>query len=154
MKCGKALFALRTSIIKDYIQHVHHLDSPKQVCETLERLFTQKNTMRLQVLENKLARMVQGNLSISKYFVKVKIYAIKYQSWMRRSLLVSHAYDAISFMVWGKSSCYSYHLYKGGQIIHPSLIWRISFRIKMLWWNRCPTIHNLKKITFFILEIM
>lgn len=63
---------MRTSIRKDYIKHVRDLVSPKQVWETLERLFTQKNAMRLQVLENELAGMVQGNLSISEYFVKVK----------------------------------------------------------------------------------
>ena len=28
--------------------------------------------MRLQFLENELARMIQGNLSIPEYFVKVK----------------------------------------------------------------------------------
>ena len=47
IKCGKALFALRTSISKEYIEHVRDEKSPKQVWETLERLFTQKNTMRL-----------------------------------------------------------------------------------------------------------
>ena len=72
IKCKKALFALRTSISKEYIQHVRDMNSPKEVWETLERLFTQKNTMRLQFLENKLAGMIQGNLSIPEYFVKIK----------------------------------------------------------------------------------
>ncbi|KAJ6832875.1 uncharacterized protein M6B38_342070 [Iris pallida] len=72
IKCGKALFALRTSISKEYIEHVRNELTPKQVWETLERLFTQKNTMRLQFLENELAGMTQGNLSISEYFLKVK----------------------------------------------------------------------------------
>lgn len=64
IKCGKALFALRTSISQDYIAHVRDVSSPKQVWETLERLFMQKNTMRLQYLENELAGMTQGTLSI------------------------------------------------------------------------------------------
>lgn len=72
IKSGKALFALRTSISKEYIEHVRDVASPKQVWETLDRLFTQKNTMRLQFLENELAGLVQGNLSISEYFLKVK----------------------------------------------------------------------------------
>ncbi|KAA8540328.1 hypothetical protein F0562_024753 [Nyssa sinensis] len=72
IKCGKALFALRTSISQEYIQHVRDGKSPKQVWETLERLFTQKNTMRLQFLENQLAGMTQDNLSISEYFLKIK----------------------------------------------------------------------------------
>lgn len=72
IKCGKALFALRTSISQDYIAHVRDVSSPKQVWETLERLFTQKNTMRLQFLENELARMTQGTFSIPEYFLTVK----------------------------------------------------------------------------------
>ncbi|RWR74934.1 Integrase, catalytic core [Cinnamomum micranthum f. kanehirae] len=72
IKCGKALFALRTSISQDYIARVRDVSSPKQVWEILERLFTQKNTMRLQYLENELAGMTQGTLSIPEYFLKVK----------------------------------------------------------------------------------
>ncbi|GMI99344.1 hypothetical protein HRI_003603700 [Hibiscus trionum] len=72
IKCGKALFALRTSISKEYIDHVRDLKSPKQVWETLQQLFTKKNTARLQFLENELALVTQGNLSIEEYFLKVK----------------------------------------------------------------------------------
>ncbi|XP_048228241.1 uncharacterized protein LOC125369515 [Ricinus communis] len=72
IKCGKALFALRTSISQEYVEHVRDVKSPKQVWETLERLFTQKNTIRLQYLENELAGMTQHNLSVSEYFLKLK----------------------------------------------------------------------------------
>ena len=48
------------------------MNSPKEVWETLDKLFTQKNIMRLQYLENELAGMVQGNMWIPKYFLKVK----------------------------------------------------------------------------------
>ncbi|KAJ0100063.1 hypothetical protein Patl1_21759 [Pistacia atlantica] len=54
------------------MDHVRDVKSPKQVCETLESLNTQKNTMRLQYLDNELAGMTQGNLSISDYFLKIK----------------------------------------------------------------------------------
>ncbi|KAK3027524.1 hypothetical protein RJ639_040239 [Escallonia herrerae] len=57
IKCGKALFALRTSISKEFIDHVRDVCSPKEVWETLERLFTKKNTARLQLLENELAML-------------------------------------------------------------------------------------------------
>ncbi|KAL1178941.1 hypothetical protein V6Z11_A03G128000 [Gossypium hirsutum] len=40
IKCGKALFALRTSISKEFIDHVRDVNSPKQLWETLERLFS------------------------------------------------------------------------------------------------------------------
>ena len=55
IKCGKALFTLRTLISKEYIDNVRDLKSPKQVWETLQKLFTKKNTARLQFLENELA---------------------------------------------------------------------------------------------------
>ncbi|KAL4388206.1 hypothetical protein GQ457_09G012020 [Hibiscus cannabinus] len=45
IKCGKALFALRTSISKEFIDHVH---------------------------DNDLASLTQGNMYISEYFLKVK----------------------------------------------------------------------------------
>ncbi|KAK3042181.1 hypothetical protein RJ639_001301 [Escallonia herrerae] len=72
IKCGKALFALRTSISREYIDHVRDVDSPREVWGTLERLFTKKNTARLQLLENDLATLTQGGMSISEYFLKVK----------------------------------------------------------------------------------
>ncbi|OIT30877.1 hypothetical protein A4A49_63425, partial [Nicotiana attenuata] len=40
IKCGKALFALRTSIGKEFIDHVRDVSSPKEVWETLVRLFS------------------------------------------------------------------------------------------------------------------
>ncbi|KAG8387459.1 hypothetical protein BUALT_Bualt02G0023500 [Buddleja alternifolia] len=52
IKCGKAMFALRTSISKEFIDHVREVDSPKEVWDTLEALFMKKNTSRLQFLEN------------------------------------------------------------------------------------------------------
>ena len=72
IKCGKALFALRGSIHKDLIDHIRDKESPKDVWETLEKLFTKKNTARLQFLENELANTTQGNMTIAQYFQKVK----------------------------------------------------------------------------------
>ena len=69
IKCGKALFMLRTSISKDYIDHVCDIDSPRQVWQMLERVFTKKNNARLQFLENELAVITQGGMSISEYFL-------------------------------------------------------------------------------------
>ena len=72
IKCGKALFALRTSISKEFIDHVRDVNSPKDVWNTLERLFSKKNTARLQFLENELAMTKQEGMSISEYFLKIK----------------------------------------------------------------------------------
>ena len=59
IKCRKALFTLRTLISKEYIDHVRDLKSPKLVWETLQKLFTKKNTARLQFLENEPAMVTQ-----------------------------------------------------------------------------------------------
>ncbi|KAJ0106664.1 hypothetical protein Patl1_19344 [Pistacia atlantica] len=72
IKCGKTLFALRTSISKEFIDHVRDVSSPKEVWDTLEKLCTKKNTARLQLLENELAMLKQGGMSISEYFLRVK----------------------------------------------------------------------------------
>lgn len=54
IKCGNAMFALRMLVSKDYIEHVRDSKTPYEMWNTLERLFTQKNTMHLQYLENEL----------------------------------------------------------------------------------------------------
>ncbi|KAG6385352.1 hypothetical protein SASPL_154185 [Salvia splendens] len=61
IKCGKALFALRTSINKEFIDHVRDVSSPKEVWQALENVCTKKNTARLQLLENELAMLTQGD---------------------------------------------------------------------------------------------
>ncbi|KAJ0080953.1 hypothetical protein Patl1_12168 [Pistacia atlantica] len=72
IKCGKTLFALRTSISKEFIDHVRDVSSPKEVWDTLEKLCTKKNMTRLRLLENELAMLKQGGMSISEYFLRVK----------------------------------------------------------------------------------
>ena len=98
IKCRKALFALRTSISKEFIDHVRDVVSPKEVWDTLERLFTKKNTARLQLLENELAMLQQGGMSISDYFCELKVSVLKFQRLIRKRRLVSCAYDAILFV--------------------------------------------------------
>ena len=63
---------MRTLISKEYIDHVRDLKSPKLVWETLQKLFTKKNTARLQFLENELAMVTKGNFSVEEYCLKVK----------------------------------------------------------------------------------
>ncbi|KAJ1388985.1 gag-polypeptide of LTR copia-type [Sesbania bispinosa] len=72
IKCGKALFMLRTTVNKELIDHIRDLDTPKAVWEMLEKLFSEKNVARLQLPENELASTVQGNSSIAEYFLKIK----------------------------------------------------------------------------------
>ena len=72
VKYGKMLFVLRMMVNKELIDHIRDLDTPKDVWETLEKLFPKKNVARLQLLENELASTVQGNLTIAEYFLKIK----------------------------------------------------------------------------------
>ncbi|KAK8579228.1 hypothetical protein V6N12_069557 [Hibiscus sabdariffa] len=60
IKCGKVLFTLHTPISNEFIDHVRDVNSPKQLWETLEGLFSKKNTAHLQFLENDLASLTQG----------------------------------------------------------------------------------------------
>lgn len=51
------------SIHKDLINHVQDKDSLKDDWDILEKLFTKKNTITLQILENELANNNQGSMS-------------------------------------------------------------------------------------------
>jgi hypothetical protein len=72
IKAGKAMFVLKTIIDEDLLEHIRDADTPKTAWETLEKLFSKKNEVRLQLLENELAGISQGTLTISQYFTKVK----------------------------------------------------------------------------------
>ncbi|KAM0834069.1 hypothetical protein ACQ4PT_063857 [Festuca glaucescens] len=72
LKAGKAMFVLKTKIEEDLVEHIRDAETPKEAWETLAKLFSGKNEARLQLLENELARILQGTLSISQYLTKVK----------------------------------------------------------------------------------
>lgn len=72
IKYGKSLCVLKTSINKEFIDHVRDVTSLKEYWETLERLFFQKNIIRLQLLENELLMLTQRGMSIFIYFLGVK----------------------------------------------------------------------------------
>jgi len=70
---AKAEFVLKWLISqKSLFDHIIWCKSTHEIWWTLNRLFNKKNKARLQILENELANITQGNLSISKYFLKVK----------------------------------------------------------------------------------
>ncbi|XP_071699519.1 uncharacterized protein [Rutidosis leptorrhynchoides] len=51
---------------KEFIEHVRDLNSPKEVWDTLEKLFSKKNTARLQFLENELANSRQEEIDTNE----------------------------------------------------------------------------------------
>ena len=68
----KAEFILKRTISSDLFDYIIKCKSSHEIWRTLDRFFNKKNKARLEILENKLANTTQGNLSISKYFLKIK----------------------------------------------------------------------------------
>ncbi|KAH0636993.1 hypothetical protein KY289_036908 [Solanum tuberosum] len=69
---AKAEFVLKRSISSNLFDHIIRCKSAHEIWKTLDQLFNKKNEARLQILENELANTIQGNLSIAKYFLKIK----------------------------------------------------------------------------------
>nr|KYP49539.1 Retrovirus-related Pol polyprotein from transposon TNT 1-94 [Cajanus cajan] len=72
VRCGKALYVLSISVEDEFLQRIKDLTTSKEAWDTLETLFTKKNDAKLQLLENKLMSLRQGDMAISQYFTKVK----------------------------------------------------------------------------------
>lgn len=70
IKCRKALFVLRTSISRVFIDHVRDVSSPSKC---LDKLLTKKNNARLQFLENELAMLNQVHMKIGSWILVVLI---------------------------------------------------------------------------------
>nr|CAD1823940.1 unnamed protein product [Ananas comosus var. bracteatus] len=66
----KTTFVLKTIIKEELLGHIKEMDIPKAAWDTLALLFSKKNHARLQLLENKLMTISQGNMIISQYFMK------------------------------------------------------------------------------------
>ncbi|KAJ4718987.1 Retrovirus-related Pol polyprotein from transposon TNT 1-94 [Melia azedarach] len=72
VKAGKAMFAIKTTVEEDMLEHIRDADTPKKAWDTFAALFSKKNDTRLQLLENELLSIAQGEKTISQYFNKVK----------------------------------------------------------------------------------
>ncbi|KAK8933188.1 hypothetical protein KSP39_PZI015587 [Platanthera zijinensis] len=71
-KNAKAEFALKRAVSPELFDHILGCESAAEIWTSLDGLFNRKNVARLQFLENELAKATQGDLSISKYFLKMK----------------------------------------------------------------------------------
>ncbi|KAK3028021.1 hypothetical protein RJ639_040020 [Escallonia herrerae] len=112
MRCRKALFALRCSVHKDLIEHIRDREKPKEVWETLEKLFKRKNTSRLQMLENELANTTQENKASS--FPEIESSAICMARASRFTIIDSGCSPHLT----GDSSLFSHwNEYKGNNAI-------------------------------------
>ena len=66
------MFALKTTIEQEMLEHIQDATTPKEAWDTFATLFLKKNDTRLQLLENELLSIKQGDLTINQYFTKVK----------------------------------------------------------------------------------
>ena len=72
IKTGKVLFAIKTSIEEEMLEHIRRVDTPKAAWDTFATLFSKKNDVRLQLLKNELMSVAQRDMTITQYFTKVK----------------------------------------------------------------------------------
>ncbi|KAL3849192.1 hypothetical protein ACJIZ3_011074 [Penstemon smallii] len=72
IKAGKAMFALKTTIEEDLLEHIRDAKTPKEAWDTFATLFSKKNDTKLQLLENELLSVAQRDMTVAQYFNKVK----------------------------------------------------------------------------------
>jgi hypothetical protein len=53
------MFAIKTSIEEEILEHIRRANTPKATCDTFATLFSKKNKVRLQLLENELMSIAQ-----------------------------------------------------------------------------------------------
>ncbi|RVX10691.1 Retrovirus-related Pol polyprotein from transposon RE1 [Vitis vinifera] len=70
IKTGKVMFALKTTIEEDVLEHIRDAKTPYEAWNTFTKLFSKKNDTRLQLLESKLLSVAQRDLTIAQYFHK------------------------------------------------------------------------------------
>ncbi|KAI3500109.1 hypothetical protein L1887_35925 [Cichorium endivia] len=72
IRAGKAMFALKTTVEEEMLEHIRDVKTPKEAWDTFVTLFSKKNDTRLQLLENELLSISQHDMTIAQYFHKVK----------------------------------------------------------------------------------
>ncbi|XP_050108512.1 uncharacterized protein LOC126587471 [Malus sylvestris] len=72
IKAGKVMFALKTTVEDDMLEHIRKAKTPKEAWDTFATFFSKRNDTRLQLLENELLSVAQRDMTIAEYFHKVK----------------------------------------------------------------------------------
>ncbi|KAA0037956.1 glutamate receptor 2.8-like [Cucumis melo var. makuwa] len=72
IKAGKVMFAIKTTIGEEMLEHISIMETPKKAWDTFTSLFSKKNDARLQFLEKKLLTITQREMTINQYFTKVQ----------------------------------------------------------------------------------
>lgn len=72
IKVGREMFALKTTIDEDVLEHFCDAKSPKEAWDLLVVLFSKMNDARLQLLKHKMLSSDQLDLTVSQHFHRVK----------------------------------------------------------------------------------
>lgn len=68
IKAGKAMFALKTTIEEDVLEHIRDAKNPHEAWKTFADLFSKKNDTKLQLLESELLSIAQRELTVAQFF--------------------------------------------------------------------------------------
>ena len=66
------MYMLSITMEDEFLHQIKDLSTPKEAWDTLATLFTRKNDVKLQLLENELMTIEQGEMLVSQYFTKVR----------------------------------------------------------------------------------
>nr|XP_023895569.1 uncharacterized protein LOC112007459 [Quercus suber] len=81
------------------LEHIKHVKTPKEAWDTFSTLFSKKNDVRLQLLENKLMSVAQQDMTITQYFTKVlRIEMMKIEK-IRRALKIEELKEVATIMI-------------------------------------------------------
>ncbi|KAE8681718.1 hypothetical protein F3Y22_tig00111310pilonHSYRG00060 [Hibiscus syriacus] len=73
IKVGKAMFALKTTIEEEILEHIRDAKTPKETWDTFVTLFSKRNDTKLKLLENELLSMAQRDIAVVQYFHKPEL---------------------------------------------------------------------------------
>ncbi|XP_077251402.1 uncharacterized protein LOC143890562 [Tasmannia lanceolata] len=71
IKAGKAMFVLRATIQRDFLDYIRDAKTLKEAWDVFATFFSKTNDTRVQMLENEIGSVSQGNKTIPEYFMKV-----------------------------------------------------------------------------------
>nr|GEW46998.1 uncharacterized protein [Tanacetum cinerariifolium] len=89
IKAGKAIFALKTTVEDDVLEHIRDAATPKVAWDTFTELFSEKNDTKLQLLESELLSVAQRDrIIIHGLKPEFRSYVAAIQGWHNQPSLV------------------------------------------------------------------
>ncbi|KAJ7956846.1 Retrovirus-related Pol polyprotein from transposon TNT 1-94 [Quillaja saponaria] len=88
IKVGKAMFALKTTIDEEVLEHIRDAKTPKEAWDTLATLFSKKNDTRLQLLEIPIGVTRMKRIIIHGLRPEFRGFVAAVQGWSNQPSLV------------------------------------------------------------------